>query len=210
MTTFPLDVITERSTRPDDIPDTWVLGWKATRPDLTTRNGFRWYPGTTVRSDHNLHPRNPIPCPAHEGDGLCLAKTFKGATSSRHGLSVLVAVWYDPENVLAETVDKMRVAGEIRVGDVFDMAALAREGRAAGANLSGANLRGADLSGAYLRGANLRGANLRGANLRGANLRGADLSGAYLRGAQYDGQTIWPEGFDPSSRGAVKYDDVPA
>jgi uncharacterized protein YjbI with pentapeptide repeats len=82
-----------------------------------------------------------------------------------------------------------------------------------GADLSGANLGGADLDAADLRGANLSRADLReaslsGASLDSANLRGADLSGASLSeyglfGAGYDGDTRWPDGFDPEEAGAV-------
>ena len=72
-----------------------------------------------------------------------------------------------------------------------------------GAHLQVANLRGAVLFGAHLEGAHLRGANLRGAHLYYANLQGADLTGAYLRGATYNGETTWPEGFDPVAAGAI-------
>ena len=207
---FPIDIICERSQRPDGCPDHYVLGWKAVRPDLTTRDGFRWYPNTIVRSDHNLDPDHDDPCPSIEGDGLCLAITMRGASSGGFPSLTLVACWYDPALVAAATEDKMRIAGEIHIGDVFDTAALIRDADLSGANLSnaglsgadlhganlrvanlyGANLYGADLSGANLDGANLRGADLRGANLRGANLRGADLRGANLRGADLRGTDL--------------------
>ena len=82
-----------------------------------------------------------------------------------------------------------------------------------GANLRGANLRGAylggtylrdaDLRGTYLRDADLRGANLGGANLGAADLRGAYLGGAYLRGASANRLTVWPDGFDPATKGVI-------
>ena len=82
-----------------------------------------------------------------------------------------------------------------------------------GANLRGANLRGAylggtylrdaDLRGTYLRDADLRGANLGGANLGAAYLRGAYLGGAYLRGASANRLTVWPDGFDPATKGVI-------
>jgi len=55
----------------------------------------------------------------------------------------------------------------------------------------------------YLHGAELRGAFLSAANLCGADLREANLAGADLSGAHYDGRTVWPDGFDPRSAGAV-------
>jgi len=82
------------------------------------------------------------------------------------------------------------------------------------ADLAGADLRGADLGGAFLSEANLTRADLSGANLVGADLSAANLCGADLRetdliradlsGARYDGRTVWPEGFDPQSAGAVQ------
>jgi uncharacterized protein YjbI with pentapeptide repeats len=91
------------------------------------------------------------------------------------------------------------------------------------ANLREANLRQANLAAAYLReadlfnsnlfdsilaGANLRRAKLQEANLREANLRGANLTKATLHnaaftGAKADGDTIWPEGFDPVVAGVI-------
>lgn len=77
-----------------------------------------------------------------------------------------------------------------------------------GANLIGADLRGADLDFADLGRSDLSLANLQQASLSYANLCRADLSGANLtnvkgRCARYDGETIWPAGFDPEAAGAV-------
>ena len=55
-----------------------------------------------------------------------------------------------------------------------------------GANLRGANLRGTDLSRARLREANLSNANLRDANLEWAN----------LSVAVWNGETVFPKGFE--------------
>ena len=75
----------------------------------------------------------------------------------------------------------------------LDPAALIRVGLFAGADLGDANLRDADLWGAYLWGATLWGANLGGANLRGADL--GDASANRL--------TVWPDGFDPATKGVI-------
>lgn len=84
--------------------------------------------------------------------------------------------------------------------------------------LCDANLAGADFSGAYfkhavLEGANLRGAIFTGANLKGANLERTDMRGALLCGADlcdasisysvYDETTVWPDNYDPVTRGAI-------
>jgi hypothetical protein len=158
--------------------------WKAVRPDLTTKHGQKWYPGTTVRADHNLDPSNTGPCPTREGDGLCLAKTWKGAASAGHPTVTCYEITIDSAQILAEDDDKVRISGEITIGDPYDATALLRQGFGARANLHRADLSGADLSGADLSGANLYGADLSGANLYGANLYGADLSGANLYGAR--------------------------
>ena len=97
-----------------------------------------------------------------------------------------------------------------------------------GANLRGANLYGANLSRARLAGADLARANLSRANLSEVSLVETDLSedefsrheaaenylfrrtifggtvvAARLVGAFADGDTIWPEGFDPVAAGVV-------
>jgi len=71
-----------------------------------------------------------------------------------------------------------------------------------GADLSEANLYDTDLSGANLSGANLTNASLMWADLSGANLSGANLSGAKLDDTTYDAETIWPEGFVPTTPAA--------
>ena len=49
---------------------------------------------------------------------------------------------------------------------------------------------------ANLRDAKLRGANLISADLSKANLRGTKLSGADLSGVIWNGETVFPEGFE--------------
>jgi uncharacterized protein YjbI with pentapeptide repeats len=63
-----------------------------------------------------------------------------------------------------------------------------------------ANLGRANLKGTWLAGANLREANLHGADLTKATLHEADLTGA-----KADGDTIWPDGFDPVAAGVIFY-----
>ncbi len=62
----------------------------------------------------------------------------------------------------------------------------------------------ADLSKADLSKADLSKANLRGANLYRAHLDMVDLRGArYTKNAKDIRDTIWPEGFDPDTEGAI-------
>lgn len=82
---------------------------------------------------------------------------------------------------------------DLTFADFSDTYMLA-QGGSGGANLEGANLKGAEL----------RGANLKGANLSGADLRAAKVKGAYPQGAYYDGQTHFPDGFDPVKLGMQK------
>ncbi len=176
--------------------------WRACRPDLRSSHGYRWpWPGneaTAPLPDDREFTRGD-PCPRFIGDGLCLAKTWRGAASGSIPAITCLLVEFDPGDVLGEDDDKVRVS-RCRVVDVFDGPALIRDGwcRRADlghANLRHANLRGADLGGADLRGADLGGAdlgdaNLRGANLGDANLRGADLRGANLRDADLRGANL--------------------
>jgi Pentapeptide repeats (8 copies) len=173
--------------------------FRSVHHDFTSSNGFRWpFPGGSVKL--------PMPardftlgnaCPQFIGDGVCLAKTARGAASGQIPLHTVLIVSYTKASILGEDEHKLRVKS-CRVLEVLDFPALLQadmvdasvKANLSGANLSGANLSGANLSGANLSGANLSGANLRGANLRGANLSGADLSGANLRGANLSGANL--------------------
>ena len=63
--------------------------------------------------------------------------------------------------------------------------------------------RGADWRGLKLGALNLSEANLCRVDLRGADLRQANLQGCDLRLARYDNTTLFPDGFDARSSGAV-------
>ena len=91
------------------------------------------------------------------------------------------------------------------------------------ANLKGSNLKGADLNQADLQEANLEGADLGGANLCDANLEEVNLEGVNFQiGSQeqsssgtidmtitqYNGNTVFPKGFDPKERGLTDMSDV--
>ena len=187
--------------------------WRACHPDLRSSHGYRWpWPGneaTAPLPDDREFTRGD-PCPRFIGDGLCLAKTWRGAASGSIPAITCLLVEFDPGDVLGEDDDKVRVS-RCRVVDVFDGPALIRDGWCRRADLGHANLRhanlrdadlrvadlrGADLGGANLGGADLGVADLRGADLGGANLRGADLGDANLRGVFASEFTRWPAGFD--------------
>ena len=164
-----------------------VLGWRAIRPDFTSRDDFRWpFPGGIARQDG---PADGADC----GQGLHIAKTWYGAAQASYPTLVVLIVSYNSKDILGESEDKLRV----HIAKVLELIDVPNKIRSSGpnlkgANLKGANLMGADLMGGYLRGANLRGANLMGGYLRGANfmeanLMGADLMGANLRGANLEG-----------------------
>ena len=177
--------------------------WRSVHPDLRSSRGFRWpFPGNEAVAPlpDGMEFTHGDPCPQFPGDGLCLAKTWRGAASGGIPAITCLLVEFDEADVLVEDDDKLRVT-RCRVVDLFDAPALIRDGWCAGADLGGADLRGAnlwsanlgsaDLGGANLRGANLRGANLRGANLRGANLWSANLGSADLWSADLRGANLW-------------------
>ena len=148
-----------------------TTAFKFVRKDGTTRNGYRW-PIVTTGEPVRVEASNPTvhddPCPQHDGDGLCLARTIQGAQSGgiRMVDAVGLHVTFDEADVLASDGDKIRVAAVTVIG-CFDPVKVLNTGPwptlsgadLYGANLSGANLYGADLSEAYLYGANLTGAN---------------------------------------------------
>jgi len=88
------------------------------------------------------------------------------------------------------------------------------KGSLQGSDLAGATLKKAELDSvsfyeADLRGADLCGAKLRHGNFSKARLEKADLRDAVLEDVQlaratYDGDTKWPEGFDPDQYGAIR------
>ena len=174
------------------------LGWRAVHPDFRSRDGYRYpFPGQWADAGGPILNHTDA-CPRAAGDGLCVAKTWRGAASGGIPAATVLLVGYDQADVYGEDDSKVRV-GAMLVLDVIDVAAMARRG-----NLWGANLGGANLWGANLRGANLGGANLGGANLWGANLWGANLWGANLGGARANRYTTWPTGFIPMDRGVVE------
>ncbi len=187
-----------------------VTAWRACHPDLRSSNGFVWpFPGNQAVAPlpDGKKFTTGDPCPRFPGDGLCLAKTWKGAASGGIPAITCLEVTYDPADVLGEDDHKVRVS-RCQVVSLFDATLLIRDGWCEGQNLVGARLDGASLVGARLVGASLVGARLDGASLDGASLVGARLDraslvGARLVGALYDRWTRWPDGFDPAASGAV-------
>ena len=214
---IPVIVERTKATLPEGF-DSW--GIKSILPDLTTRNGYQWpFPGGIAECDpKKIDAESASACPRHEGDGLCVATSWRGMASSGFPARTLLLVAYGADEVLGrdDTEGKLRCP-RVAVVALADGERLLREAGSwadlRGANLRGADLRGADLSGADLRRANLRGADLRwanlsgadlsGANLRWANLSGADLSGANLSGANLSGANLrWADLRGADLRGA--------
>ena len=178
------------------------LGWRAVHPDLRSRGGFRYpFPGQWADAGGPILD-NDDPCPRAAGDGLCVAKTWRGAASGGIPATTVLLVGYDQADVYGEDDHKVRV-GAMLVLDVVDVAAMARRGHLRGADLGGCNLGGADLRFADLGGCDLGGCDLGGANLWNADLGGANLGGANLWGARANRYTVWPTGFIPVDRGVV-------
>ena len=154
--------------------------WRSVHPDLRSSHGYRWpFPGhdAVAPLPAGAEFTSGDPCPQFVGDGLCLAKTWRGAASGGIPAITCLLVEFDDGDVLGEDDDKVRVSS-CRVVDVFDAPALLRDGWG----------KGAYLSGAYL---------------YGAYLTMADLTGATLYGARADRYTRWPAGFDPKAAGVL-------
>ena len=153
--------------------------FRAVHPDLRSRDGYRYpWPGNWAEAPGPILQGND-PCPQAVGDGLCVAKTFRGAGLGGIRLSTLLLVGYATRDVLGEDEHKVRVR-KMYVADLLDLRTILGDADLGGANLRDANLGDANLVGADLRYANLGGANLGDANLGGADLRDANLGGADL------------------------------
>ena len=157
--------------------------WRACHPDLRSSHGYRWpFPGNEAVAplpDGKAFTRGN-PCPEFVGDGLCLAKTWRGAASGSIPAITCLLVEFNDGDVLGEDGDKVRVS-RCRVVDVFDGPALIRDDWCRGADLRGANLRGASLLETKIGDANVQ-----GADLRGAAIRDVDFSRANTFAAQFD------------------------
>ena len=166
-----LDRITEGRNLPEGC-DTW--GIKSVRPGLRTRYGFQWPASGWVAVD-GINQENTGPCPSRQGDGLCVANTWRGMASGGIPASVLLLVAYSRADVLGGDDHKVRVSRACVVEALDGVSVLAP-----GDDLRRANLTGVDLTGVDLTGANLTRADLRRADLRRADLTGADLTRALL------------------------------
>ena len=71
------------------------------------------------------------------------------------------------------------------------------------ADLRDANLKNAVLCETLLKGSNLSNADLTGSNLIDANLERSLLSGTIINNTLYSKKTVWPEGYEPKSYGAI-------
>jgi hypothetical protein len=164
--------------------DTW--GIRSVRADLRSSRGFRWpWPGQWAEAAGQPSVFDSTNGPAAEGDGICVADTYRGMASGGIPARTLLLVAYASSDVLGTTLgDGKHRLRRAFVVDVVDGERVARE------NLSGANLSGANLSRAYLYRADLSGANLSDANLSGADLSGANLTGAFLTGADLTGADL--------------------
>ena len=187
--------------------DGLTLAWRAVHPDLRSSHTYRWpLPGRWAMSDPgDREYTEGDPCPQFAGDGLCLARTWRGAASGDIPAITGLICGYLPEDILAKDVDKLRVRRAF-VFEIVDIQRVIRHGHMAGAvmfwaDLRYGNLRGADLRGTYLEYANLTGANLAHTDLRGArltnacllraNLENANLVDAHLKYADFRHTNLW-------------------
>jgi uncharacterized protein YjbI with pentapeptide repeats len=168
----------------------------------------------TGAHDSLSNPQSPIRTPAEadrqnpKSDWSLPVTSQKAAHRSGFDRQGAVTPWKLPKNSNGELSGTNRTPPELRR-----------------LHLRGANLAMRDLSRSDLRHADLRDANLQGAilqqfpfraDLKGANLAGTDLSHIVSdrpvrfsgpfdgRGAVYDGETLFPAGYNPASEGLIR------
>jgi len=176
VTTPLLDIFTQGFEVPDGY-DRLLL--KATRPDLRTRDDYRWPIKGLVKVPKPKGGFKVNPCPEFSGDGLSLAKTAEGMAAGGYSPSTVLIVAVKNADVIAEDDIKAKVSRCFVVDIVDGLRILGTRG--ARADLTRANLTEADLG---------------GANLNGAYLTRADLTEADLGGATATKYTVWPKGFN--------------
>ncbi len=155
---------------PADVTD---FGLRACHPDFTSTHGFRWsFPGRWCEAPGPIR-KNDRSCPVCRGDGICVARTWKGMASGGISAGLILLVGWRDGDVLGEDINKLRVKRAFVIDATTVAALLAERGGDEPRDLHGADLHRADLHRADLYGADLYGANLRGANLQGADLGGA-------------------------------------
>ena len=142
MTTYrnPLDILSAGHTLPEGY-DSW--GIKSIGFDGRTKHGFEWPEPGRETERYELDPDNGGSCPSREGDGLCVATTYRGMASGGHRAFCVLLVAYRSAEAKGDE------AGKLRVPQVYVVA------RFDGEQQARTNYRGADLRGAYLRGAYL-------------------------------------------------------
>jgi len=163
-----------------------LTAFRVVHPDFASSRGYVWpFPGGRATAPGPIITSNTGGCPEQIGDGLCLAKTWKGAASGGIPASTVLICTYTAADVLGEDDNKIRVSAcdVIRVVDVQRIYREYRTDPDLPADLSSANLRSAKLSSANLSSAKLYLANLSSANLSSANLSSANLSLANLSSA---------------------------
>src|SRR5882672_12526207 len=102
------------------------LAWKIVRPDGRTYQDFQWPFKGRVVADPQQQPFTTGDCPAFPGDGLCLAKTWRGAASGGYTAITGLAIEYDMKHLLGGmSSDKYRVS-QCNVLGVFDVQRLLR------------------------------------------------------------------------------------
>lgn len=99
-------------------PGQLKLGWKIADHNMKTHNGYQWRAGQWHVPQHSFESifggvTTSGECPQYQGDGLCLAKTWTGATSGNiypSGDTKIMLIAYADEHVLHNShVDKYRV-----------------------------------------------------------------------------------------------------
>ena len=139
-----------------DQPKDLLWAWKCVEADLTAR-GYQYRLGdwNTTEGPFTINDA----CPAHEGDGLCLATNFAAAAAANRSCRTVLFCGYRAEDVLF-CDEKIRVKRVWIYPQIISVELLLKSGACHGANLRGADLRGANLYGANLEDLTRRGANL--------------------------------------------------
>ena len=96
-------------------PEVTEWGFRVVARDRSTRHGYRWAaPGEWATAPGPINDANRGACPTGVGDGICVARTWRGVYVQGYRCDRIMLVGWSPVDVLGDETDKVRLRREYR------------------------------------------------------------------------------------------------